>query len=179
MLLIAWFGARLIVQSGNDPVKGMSTGQLMSLINYSMQILMSLMMLSMVFVMITMSRASMERIVEILKEESDLKNGVDPVMQVADGSVVFDHVSFSYAGGNGKRCLKNINLNIPSGSTVGIIGGTGTSKSTLVQLIPRLPGPAPAHRHRPGRCGRSASHEELIAKRGNYYQLYTGAFELE
>lgn len=138
MILVSWFGARLIVATGNDPVNGMSTGQLMSLITYAMQILMSLMMLSMVIVMIIISRASMERIVEILKEESDLKNGPSPVMEVRDGSVVFDHVSFSYTGKKDKMCLKNIDLKIHSGETIGIIGGTGAAKTSLVQLIPRL-----------------------------------------
>ena len=138
MLLVSWFGAKLIVSTGNDPVNGMSTGQLMSLITYAMQILMSLMMLSMVIVMITISRASMERIVEILKEESDLKNGPSPVTEVKDGSVVFDHVSFSYTGKKDKMCLKDINLNIRSGETIGVIGGTGAAKTSLVQLIPRL-----------------------------------------
>lgn len=138
MILVSWFGARLIVATGNDPVNGMSTGQLMSLITYAMQILMSLMMLSMVIVMIIISRASMERIVEILKEESDLKNGPSPVMEVRDGSVVFDHVSFSYTGKKDKMCLKNIDLDIRSGETIGIIGGTGAAKTSLVQLIPRL-----------------------------------------
>ena len=138
MLLVSWFGAKLIVSTGNDPVNGMSTGQLMSLITYAMQILMSLMMLSMVIVMITISRASMERIVEILKEESDLKSGPSPVTEVKDGSVVFDHVSFSYTGKKDKMCLKDINLNIRSGETIGVIGGTGAAKTSLVQLIPRL-----------------------------------------
>ena len=116
----------------------MSTGQLMSLVAYAMQILMSLMMLSMVFVMIIISRASAERIVEILYEKSDLTNGESPVTEVKDGSVVFDHVSFSYTGKKDKICLSDINLNIRSGETVGIIGGTGSAKTTLVQLIPRL-----------------------------------------
>lgn len=138
MLLVSWFGARLIVATGNDPVNGMSTGQLMSLMSYASQILMSLMMLSMVFVMIIISRASIERIVEILKEKSDLKNGRMPVKEVKDGSIVFDHVSFSYTGNKNKMCLKDINLDIKSGETVGIIGGTGSSKTSLVQLIPRL-----------------------------------------
>ncbi|WP_395014282.1 ABC transporter ATP-binding protein [Robinsoniella peoriensis] len=138
MLLVSWFGARAIVASGNNPAVGMSTGQLMSLITYAMQILMSLMMLSMVFVMITMSRASAERIVEILTEESSLKNGEHPVMEVKDGSVVFADVNFSYADDQNKLCLKNVNLEIKSGETVGIIGGTGAAKTTLVQLIPRL-----------------------------------------
>ena len=155
MILISWFGAKLIVTTGNDPVNGMSTGQLMSLVAYAMQILMSLMMLSMVFVMLSMSvasvrrvaevfvmiiisRASAERIVEILDEKSDLTNGESPVTEVKDGSVVFDHVSFSYTGKKDKICLSDINLNIRSGETVGIIGGTGSAKTTLVQLIPRL-----------------------------------------
>ena len=138
MILISWFGAKLIVTTGNDPVNGMSTGQLMSLVSYAMQILMSLMMLSMVFVMIIISRASAERIVEILNEKSDLTNGESPVTEVKDGSVVFDHVSFSYIGKKDKICLSDINLNIRSGETVGIIGGTGSAKTTLVQLIPRL-----------------------------------------
>lgn len=138
MILISWFGAKLIVTTGNDPVNGMSTGQLMSLVAYAMQILMSLMMLSMVFVMIIISRASAERIVEILDEKSDLTNGESPVTEVKDGSVVFDHVSFSYTGKEDKICLSDINLNIRSGETVGIIGGTGSAKTTLVQLIPRL-----------------------------------------
>lgn len=138
MILISWFGAKLIVTTGNDPINGMSTGQLMSLVSYAMQILMSLMMLSMVFVMIIISRASAERIVEILDEKSDLTNGEAPVTEVKDGSVVFDHVSFSYAGKKDKICLFDINLNIKSGETVGIIGGTGSAKTTLVQLIPRL-----------------------------------------
>lgn len=138
MLLVSWFGARLIVLSGNNPVNGMSTGQLMSLISYATQILMSLMMLSMVFVMIIISRASVERIVEILQEKSDLTNGPAPVTEVKDGSVVFEKVSFSYTGQEEKLCLKDIDLEIKSGETVGIIGGTGSAKTTLVQLIPRL-----------------------------------------
>lgn len=138
MILVSWFGAKAIVASGNDPAVGMSAGQLMSLITYAMQILMSLMMLSMVFVMITMSRASVERISELLREESDLHNGEAPVMEVPDGSVTFRNVNFSYAKDKNKLCLKHVNLDIASGETVGIIGGTGASKTTLVQLIPRL-----------------------------------------
>lgn len=138
MLLISWLGARFIVASGNDPAVGMSTGQLMSLITYAMQILMSLMMLSMVFVMITISRASAERIEEILDEESDLHNGENPIMEVPDGSVVFRNVNFSYAKDKNKLCLRDVNIRIASGETVGIIGGTGAAKTTLVQLIPRL-----------------------------------------
>lgn len=138
MILVSWFGARAIVASGNNPAAGMSTGQLMSLIMYAMQILMSLMMLSMVFVMITMARASAERIVEVLTEKSDLNNGEAPIMEVPDGSVIFRHVNFSYAKRKDKLCLKDVNLQISPGETVGIIGGTGAAKTTLVQLIPRL-----------------------------------------
>lgn len=132
MLLISWFGARLIV--GGD----LTTGQLVSLITYTMQILMSLMMLSIVFVIITISRASAERIVEILAEESDLKNNDNPGFTVNDGSIRFENVNFSYANDINRLCLKNVNLDIRSGETVGILGGTGSSKTSLVQLIPRL-----------------------------------------
>lgn len=148
MLLISWFGARLIVGSGGDQSIGMSTGQLMSLMTYVMQILTSLMMLSMVVVTITMSRASAERIVEILEEESDLKNPLNPVYEVKDGSVVFENVDFAYSSKEEKLddesysppklCLQNINITIGSGETIGIIGGTGSAKTSLVQLIPRL-----------------------------------------
>ncbi len=137
MLLISWFGARAIVASGNNPAVGMTTGQLMSLLTYIMQILMSLMMLSMVFVMITISRASCERIVEVLDEKSDITNPVEPLETVPNGDIDFDNVSFSYGKGK-KVCLKDINLHIHSGETIGILGGTGTGKSSLVQLIPRL-----------------------------------------
>lgn len=132
ILLIAWFGAHLIVGSR------MTTGQLVSLIAYAMQILMSLMMLAMVFVMITISRASAERVTEVLTEQSNLRNPPQPVCTVRDGSVDFQHVSFGYGGHQGNYCLKDINLHIESGEVVGIIGGTGSAKSTLVQLIPRL-----------------------------------------
>ena len=132
MLTVSWLGANLVV--GGE----LTTGQLTSMFSYIMMILMSLMMLSMVLVMIIISRASAERIVELLNEESDLKNGPDPVYEVKDGSVVFENVSFSYAKDPTKECLKDVNLTIKSGETVGILGGTGTSKTTLVQLIPRL-----------------------------------------
>ena len=138
MLLISWLGAKLIVASGNNPAVGMTTGDLTSMFSYTMQILMSLMMFSMVFVMITISYASMERAEEILDEKSDLHNPETPVYEVKDGSIEFDHVNFAYGKNADKLCLDNVNLKIPSGSTVGIIGGTGSSKSTLVQLIPRL-----------------------------------------
>ncbi|MDD7291999.1 MAG: ABC transporter ATP-binding protein [Clostridiaceae bacterium] len=138
MLLISWFGAKLIIASGNVPENGLTTGDLVILMTYAMQILMNLMMLSMIFVMITMSRASAERISEVLAEESSLKNPENPVMQVRDGSIEFSNVGFSYKNDKNKLCLKNASFRIESGETVGIIGSTGSSKSTLVQLIARL-----------------------------------------
>lgn len=132
MILVSWLGAKQIV------IGTMSTGNLMSFFTYIMQILSSLMMLSMVFVMITMSRASAERIVEVLDEQSDITNCDDPVYKVKDGSIQFTDVCFSYAKRPDKTVLDDIDLVIPSGQTVGIIGGTGSSKSSLVQLIPRL-----------------------------------------
>ncbi len=138
MLLISWFGAHMIFASGNNAEAGMTTGDLVILITYAMQILMNLMMLSMIFVMLTMSRASAQRIYEVLEEKSDLNNPPQPVTDVKDGSVEFENVSFSYAGSEDKLCLKNINFSIRSGETVGILGGTGAGKSTLVQLIARL-----------------------------------------
>mgnify|MGYP004501686569 FL=1 len=132
MILVSWLGAKQIV------IGTMSTGNLMSFFTYIMQILSSLMMLSMVFVMITMSRASAERIVEVLDEQSDITNCDDPVYEVKDGSIQFTDVCFSYAKRPDKTVLDDIDLVIPSGRTVGIIGGTGSSKSSLVQLIPRL-----------------------------------------
>ena len=135
MLFLCWFGARMIITSGATTL---TTGELTSLIAYAMTILNCLMMLSMVMVMINMARASAERIVEVLDEESTLHNCDNPKNSVNDGSIKFDNVSFSYIDDKEKECLKNINLNIPSGSTLGIIGGTGSGKSSLVQLIPRL-----------------------------------------
>jgi len=132
MLLTAWIGAHMIVAGS------MSTGNLMTIITYTMQILMSLMILSMVFVMITVSRASAERVCEVLDEKSDLVGPQDPVTEIPDGSVTFENVSFSYANTADKLCLSNINLTVRSGETIGMIGGTGSGKSTLVQLIPRL-----------------------------------------
>lgn len=137
-LLISWFGARMIVLSGNNSIEGLSTGQLMSLISYATQILMSLMMLSMVFVMLTMSRASGERIAEILEEEGSLKQADQPIKDVKNGNIIFENVSFKYSQMSEKECLSRINLCIESGQTIGIIGGTGSSKTSLVQLIPRL-----------------------------------------
>ena len=132
ILTVSWLGAHLIVDGS------MTTGQLTSMFSYIMMILMNLMMLSMVVVMIVIARASAERITELLNEESDLQNGPNPIEEVKDGSVVFENVSFSYAKDPSKECLKDVNLTIKSGETVGILGGTGTSKTTLVQLIPRL-----------------------------------------
>ncbi|MBS5333922.1 MAG: ABC transporter ATP-binding protein [Firmicutes bacterium] len=138
MLLISWFGARAIVASGNDAALGLSTGELISLITYAMQILMSLMMISMIFVMFTMARASGKRIVEILDEEPTIHDPENPIFEVHDGAVDFDGVHFSYGKTKNKEVLSNINLHIKSGQTVGIIGATGSAKSSLVQLIPRL-----------------------------------------
>ncbi len=138
MILISWVGARLIVTTGGDPVTGFSTGELMSMLTYVMQILMSLMMLSMIFVMLTMSRASAQRIAEVLEERSDLHDGEKNLKDVPDGSIDFEHVNFSYSGNKDHLSLKDISLHIPSGATVGILGGTGSAKSTLVNLIPRL-----------------------------------------
>lgn len=135
IILLSWFGARIIVLSGG---RDFSTGELMSMMTYAMQILGSLMMLSMVFVMIIMSRASAERVVEILDEKSDVRSPANAVMDVKDGSVTFEDVSFSYSGKEDKCCLKNIDIEIPAGATVGVLGGTGSGKSSLVQLIPRL-----------------------------------------
>jgi len=132
MILIAWIGARLIVAGR------MSTGDIMSLIIYTMQILVSLMMLSMVLVMIVISKSSAERIVEILEEESDLTNKENPIYEVKNGQVIFENVSFSYSKNKEKLALKDISFTINSGETIGIIGGTGSSKSSLVQLIARL-----------------------------------------
>ena len=132
MLLISWFGARLIVGGS------MTTGELTSLFSYAMQILMSLMMVAMVFVMITMSKASAERIVEILEEQPDLHNPEKPVTEVKNGDIRFENVNFSYKGDEHKLALRDVNLDIKAGQTIGVLGGTGSAKSTLVQLIPRL-----------------------------------------
>ena len=135
ILAISWFGAKIIVNTG---MTELTTGELMTMLTYSIQILSSLMMLSMVLVMITISKSSAERIVEVLDEESDITNPDTPIKEVNDGSIKFDKVSFSYVKDKQKECLKDINLDIKSGETVGIIGGTGSGKSSLVNLIPRL-----------------------------------------
>lgn len=150
MILLCWFGGRMIVASGNDAAFGLTTGELMSMVTYTTQILMSLMMLSMIFLQLTMARESGARIVAILDETSGINDPEDPVMEVKDGSVDFDNVSFSYSHKDedalltegesnvGRLALDSVDLHIKSGQTVGILGGTGSSKSTLVQLIPRL-----------------------------------------
>ena len=132
ILTISWLGAKSIV-AGN-----MTTGTLMSLFTYTMQVLMSLMMISMVFVMLTMAKTSAERILEVLEEESTIQNPANPIMEVKDGAIDFENVSFRYSGGEDKNVLEHIDVHIKSGETIGIIGATGSSKSTLVQLIPRL-----------------------------------------
>ena len=132
MLIISYFSA-IYISTGS-----MKTGEFMSLITYSLQILSSLMMFAMIFVILTISGTSAKRIVEVLDEVPDLDNPKDPVMEVRDGSIEFKNVDFSYVKDKNKLCLKKINLSIKSGETVGIIGATGSSKSTLVQLIPRL-----------------------------------------
>ncbi|MBR4150648.1 MAG: ABC transporter ATP-binding protein, partial [Firmicutes bacterium] len=129
-LLISWLGARLIIRGS------MTTGELMSFITYIMQILMSLMMFSMVILMLTIASAAAKRIVEVLDEKPDITDCASPLLEVADGSVDFEDVSFGY--GDSKDCLSGINLHIKSGETIGVIGGTGSGKSSLVQLIPRL-----------------------------------------
>lgn len=135
ILAISWFGAKIIVNTG---MAELTTGELMTMFTYTIQILSSLMMFSMILVMITISKSSLERIVEVLDEVPDIQNPENPVTEVKDGSIEFKDVSFSYVNDANKECLKNINLEIKSGETVGIIGGTGSGKSSLVNLIPRL-----------------------------------------
>ncbi|MDY4509876.1 MAG: ABC transporter ATP-binding protein [Candidatus Faecousia sp.] len=138
ILVISYVGATMVVASGNNANLGLTTGQLTSMFTFTTQILSSLMMLSMVFVMVTMSRAPMRRTTEILVEQPELKNHENPMETVKDGSVDFDNVSFRYSKTADRDALENINLHIASGMTVGVLGGTGSGKSTLVQLIPRL-----------------------------------------
>lgn len=132
VILLSWLGAQNIVFGG------LTTGELTSLFSYVMTVLMSLMMLSMIFVMLTMSLASGKRICEVLDEQPDLTNPVNPIMQIKDGSIDFDHVTFAYQTGSGEATLKDIDLHIASGETIGVIGGTGCGKSSLVNLISRL-----------------------------------------
>lgn len=139
VILASWFGARIIVSCGNNSEKGLSTGELLSLISYSVQILISLMILSMVLTIITISLSSAQRVTELLNEEIDLNNNVvDPVKEVKNGDIMFKNVGFSYVKDARKLCLENINIDIKSGQTIGLTGGTGTGKSTLIHLIPRL-----------------------------------------
>lgn len=138
MILASWFGARIIVNCRNNPENGLSTGQLLSLISYSAQILISLMILSMVLTTITISFSSAQRISEILNEKSDLQSPENSVKSIKNGDISFKNVGFSYTKDKENLCLKNINLDIKSGEFIGITGGTGTGKSTLVHLIPRL-----------------------------------------
>ena len=138
ILFISWFGAKMVVSSGNVPGAGLTTGELSSMLTYTTQILSSLMMLSMVFVMVIMSRAPMRRCAELLEEKPNLVSPENAVTDVKDGSIDFENVSFRYSEKAQLDALQNVNLHIPSGATVGILGVTGSSKSTLVQLIPRL-----------------------------------------
>lgn len=138
MILISWIGAKAIISTGNNPDLGMTTGDLTALISYATQILTSLMMLSMVFAMMTISIASAKRITEILNEKTDIENPENPVTTVKDGSVTLENVDFVYASRASKKVLDNVSVSVRSGETVGIIGGTGSAKSSLVQLIPRL-----------------------------------------
>ncbi len=138
ILAISWMGAKMVVASGNVPENGLTTGDLSAMFTYTTQVLSSLMMLSMVYVMMIMSRAPLRRTYEILTETPDLTSPVEAVTEVPDGSIDFEDVSFKYSAKAKNMALKDVNLHIPSGATVGILGGTGSSKSTLVQLIPRL-----------------------------------------
>ena len=138
MLAISRVGAQLVLASGNNPSAGLTTGELASMFTYTTQILMGLMNLSLVFVMMTMSRTPLRRCYEVLMEEPDLTSAEDSITTVRDGSIDFENVSFRYSEEALHRALKQIDLHIPSGATVGILGGTGSGKTTLVQLIPRL-----------------------------------------
>ena len=138
MLAISWVGTQMIIQTGNVPALGLTTDDLYAMFTYTTMILGSLQMLSMVFVMITMSRTPMRRCYELLSEKPNLVSPENAVTEVADGSIDFENVSFRYSKDAPHRALKEVSLHIPAGATVGILGGTGSSKSTLVQLIPRL-----------------------------------------
>ena len=138
MLSISWVGAKMVVASGNSPLAGLTTGELSSMFTYTTQVLMGLMQLSAVFVMLVMARTPLNRCYELLVEEPNLTSPENPVMSVSDGSIDFENVSFRYSAAARHRALKDVSLHIPSGATVGILGATGSAKSTLVQLIPRL-----------------------------------------
>ena len=174
ILAISWLGAQMIVGSS------LTTGELMSLLTYCMNIMMSLMMLSMVFVMLTMSVASAERICEVLNEKSDITNPEQPVYEVADGSIEFSHVTFRYNKTSAKPVLDDVTLSIKSGETIGIIGGTGSSKSSLVNLISRLYDVSEGSVSVGGKDVRSYSQEELTAMFGVVFQndfLYADSIE--
>lgn len=138
MILISWIGAKAIILSGNNPELGLTTGNLTALITYAIQILTALMSLSMVFAMITIASSSAQRISEVLDEKTDIQNPKEPIFEVKNGEIEFKNVDFVYASKADKKVLNNINLHIKPGQTIGVIGGTGSSKSSLVQLIPRL-----------------------------------------
>lgn len=138
LILLSWLGAKAIVASGNNPEFGLTTGSLTALFSYAMSILTSLMMLSFVFVMIVIASASAKRIAEVLEEKSDIQNPQNPITQIKSGDIDFENVDFFYSKNAEKKVLEGIDFHIKSGETVGIIGGTGASKSSLVQLIPRL-----------------------------------------
>ena len=138
LIVISWVGAQQIVASGNNAALGLTTGDMTALVTYALQILMSMMMISMIFVMVIISRASAERICQVLNEISTVRDHENPVTEVKDGSIEFDHVTFRYSDSSEKPVLDDIDLKIESGMTVGIVGGTGSAKSSLVQLVPRL-----------------------------------------
>ena len=138
MIAISWIGAHIVIESGNNPDLGLNYEGLAAMFTYTTQIMSGLMTMSMVFVMMTMSRTALKRCDEILREEPDLESPANAVKEVADGSIDFENVSFRYSAQAKHRALENVSLHIPSGTTVGILGGTGSSKTTLVQLIPRL-----------------------------------------
>ena len=138
IIFISWFGAKAIIASGNNPDVGLTTGKLMSLVTYGMQLLMSLMFMSMIYVMLVISSASIERVKEVLMEEPSIKNGISPIYSVKDGSIEFNNVSFKYKEDAKNSVLKDIDIKISSGEMIGLIGGTGSGKSSLVNLIPRL-----------------------------------------
>ena len=165
LLLVSWFGARAIIASGNNPAAGMTTGQLTSMFTYTIQILMALMMLSMIFMMIVISRASMERIDEVLQEVSDIQSPEHARTEVPDGSITFEHVSFRYSRKAERNALEEINLDIHSGETIGILGGTGASKSTLVQLIHRRARCAGIRSRHAARSGRHGAAEKCALLR--------------
>ena len=138
VIIISWLGAKAIIASGNNPDLGLTTGKLMSLLTYGLQMLMSLLFMSMIYVMLVLSSASIKRVMEVIKEESSIKNPINPIYKLDDASIEFKNVSFKYREDSKFQILKDINIKINSGEMIGIIGGTGSGKSSLVNLIPRL-----------------------------------------